>query len=439
MFSQGDQILDQLRQFDDEKKYQLRSQASDTQLSSLNRNISNGDGNGNSSPISIQRRSSSNVGFNIGGHTPNATNSWRSINGTLNGGNGTNFGSANATMNTNISPVQASGSFMMRRRSSVASPLMVLDNGQRNPKNSFPKPNTPKISNLTAHLQNQSLNRSITQTTITDNTSSDVVQHQPIQVNSRQAKEIDPLIVTEIEHEFEPLQSQLNESQQLQQSPILMANNNNGNMTLTINDHLLSQPYPLPQQAQHQFPPPAEFYDEQQQQHTYTSLNIKEDKPRYVPPINFSTVESDLYRSGHPQVTNYPFLESLHLKTILYIGDKTDNYDYYKWISQQEGISFRVFKLKKIEVDDSQWNDALNLLLNKRNYPMLIHSNKGKHRVGVLVGLIRKYLQGWTLSGAFDEYSKFSREKGELDLEFIETFKPVLKVDLVSKPDFVRL
>lgn len=182
--------------------------------------------------------------------------------------------------------------------------------------------------------------------------------------------------------------------------------------------------------------------------HQYTALKIEDVKPRYVPPINFAVVESGLYRSGHPQPFNFDFLETLKLKTIIYLGDKTDNYDYYRWI-KEKGINFRFFSLKemgKANANDSTMdhgselmNSALNLLLNRDNYPILIHSNKGKHRVGVLVGLVRAYLQGWTLSGAFDEYGKFSREKGDYDLEFIEMFEPQLVVDFFKQPEFVQL
>ena len=187
--------------------------------------------------------------------------------------------------------------------------------------------------------------------------------------------------------------------------------------------------------------------------HQYTSLKIEDIRPRYVPPINFALVESDLYRSGHPQPVNLKFLEELKLKTIVYLGDKDDNYEYYKWVKKHK-ISFKFFRMKEVgragfrkaaegqeAILKSQevMNSILNVLLNKDNYPVLIHSNKGKHRVGVLIGLIRVYLQGWTLSGAFDEYAKFSREKGEYDLEFVEMFHPVLKIDTAKTPEFVNI
>jgi len=39
-----------------------------------------------------------------------------------------------------------------------------------------------------------------------------------------------------------------------------------------------------------------------------------------IPPINFGCVADDLYRSGVPNELNFPFLEKLHLKKIIYLA-----------------------------------------------------------------------------------------------------------------------
>lgn len=60
---------------------------------------------------------------------------------------------------------------------------------------------------------------------------------------------------------------------------------------------------------------------------------------------------------------------------------------------------------------------SLQILLDRRNYPVLVHSNKGKHRAGVLVGCMRRVLQGWSLAATHAEYGRYAGEKGEADLE----------------------
>lgn len=66
---------------------------------------------------------------------------------------------------------------------------------------------------------------------------------------------------------------------------------------------------------------------------------------------------------------------------------------------------------------------ALATILDKRNHPILIHCNKGKHRTGCVIGCLRK-LQQWSLTTIFDEYRRFSFPKARsMDQEFIELYR----------------
>jgi len=80
---------------------------------------------------------------------------------------------------------------------------------------------------------------------------------------------------------------------------------------------------------------------------------------------------------------------------------------------------------------------AVTELLDVRNYPILIHCNKGKHRTGVVVGCLRR-VQKWSLSSIFDEYRRYASGKARmLDQQFIELFDvssiPKLKADELPK------
>lgn len=65
----------------------------------------------------------------------------------------------------------------------------------------------------------------------------------------------------------------------------------------------------------------------------------------YIPPINWGMVEEDLYRSGQPNVLNFPFLERLNLKTIIWLApdDPTQQlycFSTHKTLSQPgEGVN----------------------------------------------------------------------------------------------------
>ncbi|CAN6608310.1 tyrosine-protein phosphatase-like protein Oca2p [Trichomonascus vanleenenianus] len=164
----------------------------------------------------------------------------------------------------------------------------------------------------------------------------------------------------------------------------------------------------------------------------------------FVPPLNFALVAEGVYRSGHPLPINYPFLESLELKTIIYLGERSDeeNEEYIKW-ANSHGIKFLRFyapSVKEPFVGNSPEaiTSALQALLDTRNFPVLVHSNKGKHRVGVLVGVMRKVLQRWSLATIFDEYSRFATGKGDADVEFIELFEPELTIDPNNAPEWLR-
>ncbi|KAI5957916.1 hypothetical protein CANMA_004348 [Candida margitis] len=194
-----------------------------------------------------------------------------------------------------------------------------------------------------------------------------------------------------------------------------------------------------------------------------------------VPPLNFSLVEDGIYRSGFPMEINYPFLQQLNLKTIIYLGDlghetlspssstikkkkkkkkdkdgSTEIFNQYvNWINNQNEITFHNLLIESSQepFNKSQENEqslaslttALHLILDKSNYPILVHSNKGKHRTGLFIGLMRKLLQGWCLSGIFEEYEKFAMGKFEYDLELIEIWQPELFIDDEKKPNFIRL
>jgi len=66
--------------------------------------------------------------------------------------------------------------------------------------------------------------------------------------------------------------------------------------------------------------------------------------------------------------------------------------------------------------------EALKVIMDRANHPVLIHCNKGKHRTGCISACFRKVC-GWTLSSCLEEYTTFSAPKTrDLDKAFITRF-----------------
>ncbi|MCD7447272.1 Tyrosine-protein phosphatase dsp3 [Datura stramonium] len=155
-------------------------------------------------------------------------------------------------------------------------------------------------------------------------------------------------------------------------------------------------------------------------------LILQEDDGILVPPTNFSAVEdSCIYRSGFPQPSNFPFLKSLNLSSIICLCPEPYPEE------NLEFLHFNKVKLFQFGMDGtkepsamsrSAITEALKVLTDVRNHPVLIHCKRGKHRTGCIVGCLRKW-QSWCLSSVMDEYKQFAGAKWrETDMKFLETY-----------------
>ncbi|QCE12481.1 tyrosine-protein phosphatase DSP5 isoform X1 [Vigna unguiculata] len=145
-----------------------------------------------------------------------------------------------------------------------------------------------------------------------------------------------------------------------------------------------------------------------------------------VPPPNFAMVEDCIFRSGFPTSSNLPFLQTLNLRSIIYLCPEPYPEENLEFLRSQNIRLFQFAIEGKTDIStpilkDSVM-DALKVLIDVRNHPVLIHCKRGKHRTGCLVGCLRK-LQNWCLSSVFEEYQRFAGAKSRtMDLTFIEMF-----------------
>ncbi|KAI5437268.1 hypothetical protein KIW84_023403 [Lathyrus oleraceus] len=113
-------------------------------------------------------------------------------------------------------------------------------------------------------------------------------------------------------------------------------------------------------------------------------------------------------------------------KTIIYLCPEPYPEENLEFLKSQNIRLFQFGIEGKTEVSLPILSDsimeALKILLDVRNHPVLIHCKRGKHRTGCVVGCFRK-MQNWCLSSVFEEYQRYAGAKSKTaDLTFIEMF-----------------
>lgn len=138
-----------------------------------------------------------------------------------------------------------------------------------------------------------------------------------------------------------------------------------------------------------------------------------------------------------PNELNFPFLERLNLRTVLYLASEDLSDRLLDFFDDQK---IEVITLSPDEETDmaQPWKpmsedmvlSALEVFLDRSTYPIYVFCSQGRHRTGTVVGCLRK-LQRWSLSSIFEEYHRHADAKGRLANEqFIELFD----TDLINIP-----
>ncbi|XP_052180512.1 tyrosine-protein phosphatase DSP1-like isoform X2 [Diospyros lotus] len=145
-----------------------------------------------------------------------------------------------------------------------------------------------------------------------------------------------------------------------------------------------------------------------------------------VPPLNFAMVDFGVFRSGFPETANFAFLETLGLRSVIYLCPEPypePNLEFLK----SNGIRIFQFGIDSgkepfVDIPEGKVREALKVILDVNNRPLLIHCKRGKHRTGCVVGCLRK-TQRWCLSSIFEEYQRFAADKTRVsDQTFMELF-----------------
>ncbi|KAK8202885.1 tyrosine phosphatase family-domain-containing protein [Phyllosticta capitalensis] len=144
------------------------------------------------------------------------------------------------------------------------------------------------------------------------------------------------------------------------------------------------------------------------------------------PPSNYGTVlDGQLYRSSFPNEDNFGFLKTLKLKSVLTLVDGEISDPFVRFMETNNIKHYRVqlpANKGKVCMTQDLMVQALGVALNKANYPLLIHCNKGKHRTGCLVACLEKTL-GKKMKKIKETYHTYADPKArELDEVFMDEF-----------------
>ncbi|CAM0943839.1 unnamed protein product [Alopecurus aequalis] len=145
-----------------------------------------------------------------------------------------------------------------------------------------------------------------------------------------------------------------------------------------------------------------------------------------VPPLNFAMVHDGVFRSGFPDAANFRFLRSLNLRSVVYLCPEPYPEASARFLGRS-GIKLHQFGIQGhkemfVGIPEETIREALKVIIDVRNHPVLIHCKRGKHRTGCVVGCLRK-LQRWRLSSVLDEYLHFAAAKArKTDQRFMELF-----------------
>ncbi|KAI6084320.1 tyrosine phosphatase family-domain-containing protein [Hypoxylon rubiginosum] len=144
------------------------------------------------------------------------------------------------------------------------------------------------------------------------------------------------------------------------------------------------------------------------------------------PPTNFAVVLPGLFRSAYPEAADFPFMQTLNLKTIVTLVGKELPQEFQDFI-HANGITHNVFDMvgtKKATIPIKTMQSILSIVNDRKNYPLLIHCNHGRHRTGCVIGALRK-IHEWDTTSIILEYTKFAEPKArEADVKYLTDFKP---------------
>jgi protein tyrosine phosphatase (PTP) superfamily phosphohydrolase (DUF442 family) len=113
---------------------------------------------------------------------------------------------------------------------------------------------------------------------------------------------------------------------------------------------------------------------------------------------NLWRVEPDLYRSARPESAGFQELEKMGVKAVLDVESPQDE-------AAAKGTKLKLYHvpMNAFGLRDESVLEAMRILSDPANRPIVIHCQHGADRTGAMMALYRIVVQGWTKADAIRE------------------------------------
>lgn len=166
-----------------------------------------------------------------------------------------------------------------------------------------------------------------------------------------------------------------------------------------------------------------------------------------VPPLRFSSIQPNLYRGGYPRKVNFPFLESLNLKTIVSLTpeaiDLDTDADLYSFAKERKIILVHIEcaqsgkgKKRGVPLGYSSILEVLQIIILTEHAPVYFHCLNGGQVTSLVTACLRK-IQLWSSIAIFNEFINFTTNITVNDRNFVEGFRGQMEIRAEHKPKWL--
>lgn len=172
-----------------------------------------------------------------------------------------------------------------------------------------------------------------------------------------------------------------------------------------------------------------------------------ESSDQLVPPLRFNIVQPELYRGGYPRKVNFPFLESLNIKTIISLTPHPITYEtdpqLYTFAKKNDVELIHIEcaqsgkgKKRGVPMGYSTVLEALRYMIHKEFSPIYLHCLNGGQVTSLVIACLRK-LQFWSSIAIFNEFINFTTNITVNDRSFVDGFKGEININTDTKVNWL--